>query len=452
MALHAQPVANGIRTDHPIQNLPFVEDSHIPIEDPSAVAALGRHRGADTWGRYDTDTRTGQWAAYTTDPDNHDFAWLVRHHSEHGRSVLLYRAGDGPTAYQDWFGDRPLLIRAGGYWWDGTTWYRPRQVLSWASEAYVRRPVPHSMIITAADVLDSDAQAALGHIAEIGSFALGVVPAGQWRHDLAAWALQRSVRSDDALAVDRCVVSLSAPELAEATLLGTEEFAKEAGIASSTLRAYLSRDEVDLPPPQTTEGGRNRWARPVVRDWVEQRRRDPATIAAVLTGDTDSGLSPGLRRLWKRLTDALFADLWGQPASRRRWSRPHRTEEAVRAVAETSGWTAALHLESTVPFDDLAHIIENGVLRELGQVTDPELFGIDLLPWTARTLGWFIEYQPSRAPALFGAIIREAEGELGIPPVITGRALEDAIVSDSGIEHDRQRLRAFLTAALPPAK
>ena len=38
-------VANGLRTDHPIPDLPFVDDSHIPLDDPEAIEAVGRRRG-----------------------------------------------------------------------------------------------------------------------------------------------------------------------------------------------------------------------------------------------------------------------------------------------------------------------------------------------------------------------------------------------------------------------
>lgn len=452
MARDGQPVANGIRTDHPIPNLPFVDDSHIPIENPEAVEALGRHDGTDMWGRYDTDGRTGEWWAFTTDPKNHAFAWLVVHHPDHGRSILLYRDADASGAYQDWFGDRPVLTRAGGYWSDGKTWYRPRQVLSWASESYMRRTVRQPTVITAADLLDGGCKATLGAVAKIVQFEPdGAVPAQQWRHDLALWALRRRTRTD-ALPVDRCVVSLNAPELAEGSLLGVEEFAEEAGIAASTLRAYIARDEADVPLPQATEGGRKRWARPVVQDWVEQRRRDTSTVASVLTGDVEDTLPPGLRRLWTRLTKYLFQDLWGQPASRRRWSRPHRTEQAVQAVAEQAGWTAALNLESAVPFDDLTWVIQNAVLRELSDDRDIILGYMALSRQIGRTLGWFIEHKPSRAPALFGGIVRDAEKDLNIPPAVTKKSLTKAVMLDGEVEDGEQRLREFFAVALPPEK
>ena len=63
-----------------------------------------------------------------------------------------------PSCSTTGFSDRPLLTRVGGYWWDGDTWYRPRQVLSWATEGYVRLPTN----ITTADLLDSSCEAAWG--------------------------------------------------------------------------------------------------------------------------------------------------------------------------------------------------------------------------------------------------------------------------------------------------
>lgn len=62
------------------------------------------------------------------------------------------------------------------------------------------------------------------------------------------------------------MVSLNAPELSDSALLGAEELAAEAGIASSTLRAYIARGEADLPEPQRIDGNRRRWARTVVAD------------------------------------------------------------------------------------------------------------------------------------------------------------------------------------------
>ena len=91
------------------------------------------------WGREDR-CRGGGWEAFTTDPIRHDLAWCVRWHPDYGRSVLLYRDEDAAQAYELWYGAQ-LLYRSGGYWWDGTTWYRPSQVWDVASEDYFRRPV-----------------------------------------------------------------------------------------------------------------------------------------------------------------------------------------------------------------------------------------------------------------------------------------------------------------------
>lgn len=129
--------------------------------------------------------------------------------------------------------------------------------------------------------------------------------AQQWRHDLALWAERRT---EDALPLARCVVTLNAPELFDAALLGVEEFASKAEMTASTLRAYIARDEADIPIPQAIDGPRKRWAKPVVDDWLEERLRDPGHVGALLNdprGDDEDGedsLAPGLRRLWNRLT------------------------------------------------------------------------------------------------------------------------------------------------------
>lgn len=469
MSIYVSPIANGTRTDHPVPGLPFVDDSHIPIEDPDAVEAIGRHDGGGTWGRCDADTTTGEWIAFTTDPKNPSVGWVVRYHPELGRSVLLYRDEDDIAAYDDWFGDKPLLARLGGYWWTGTDWYRPRQVMDWASEQYVRRAVQYPTVISAADLLDGTEDADLGRQVRImqlgsepGSVELAghqlqgnVGAGGHWRNELAMWAARRSA---NALPLDKCIVTLTAPELFAGALLGVEEFSTQAGIAASTLRAYIARDEASVPPPQAIEGPRKKWAAPVVTDWIEQRRRDPATAAAVLSvsieegaqsEDSQDSLPPGLKTLWSRLTEMMLRELWGDAPSRRRWSRPFRNEAAVRNVATRLGWQAALQLDSTLPTQALIAIIEDSVELQLRDYEDGDKRVPFDLP-VGRMLGWFIEHRPTRAQALFGAIIGQAERNM-IPRSVTVRSLRGSIALDGGFD-DKDRLREFLELALPPER
>src|SRR5699024_4360185 len=153
-----RPLANGTSTDHPLPDLPFVDDSHIPVHDGPATEAIGRKTGDGMWGRYDEARGNGEgWLAFTTDPIHRDLAWCVRFHPDHGRTVVLVRDGDGASLHTDWT-NRPLLFRAGDYWWDGTTWYRPRQVWDWATEDFAERPVKGAMTVSAADVLDDTAR------------------------------------------------------------------------------------------------------------------------------------------------------------------------------------------------------------------------------------------------------------------------------------------------------
>ncbi|SFW11893.1 hypothetical protein [Amycolatopsis australiensis] len=453
-----EPVANGLRTDHPWPNLPFVDDGHIPIEDPDAVEGLGRGAGGGLWGRCDRDTATGEWAAFTTDPKNHDFAWVLRFHPEHGLSVLLYRDDDGAGAHDEWFGDKALMTRLGGYWWDGTTWYRPRQVMNWATESYMRRPVSRPTVITAADLLDDSCRPERGTVAKIVGFTPGPpVPPQQWRHDLARWAQHRSDRPG-ALALEQCVVTLNAPELAESALLGVEEFAAEAGIAAATLRAYIARDEADIPEPQVTDGGRKRWSRPVVTDWLEQRRRAPGNAAAVLAGNdtadenASGSISPALRRLWTRLTTMLLRELWEQPAARRRWSRPFRNEQAANDLAEQLGWVAAVNADAAIPVNDLAWMIQQGVLWELQRFRDTmSVVGhVSLTRQAGHALGWFIEQAPGRVPALFGAIVRHAKDDLDIPADVVEKSLRQSLMSHGGMPPER--VDEFFAVTFPPQK
>lgn len=470
---YVQPLANGIRTDHPVPGLPFVEDEHIPIDDPDAVEAIGRQDGAGTWGRCDIAHDSGEWVAFTTDPKNPSLGWVIRFHPEHGRSVLLYRDRDATTAYSEWFRDKPLLSRIGGYWWNGTTWYRPLQIFDWAGERYVPREVRLPTVITAADLLDGTGRAELGRparIMQLGGEQSAVELAGyqlhsgaqgqlaraeQWRHDVALWA---SRRTDDALPLAQCVVTVNAPELFDAALLGVEEFATKAEIAASTLRAYIARDEADIPALQATDGPRKRWAKPVVDDWIEQRRRDPGSVATLLNasgGDGEDGedtLAPGLRVLWQRLTEVIASELWRDAPARRRWSRPHRNEHAVRNLSNQLGWIAALHLDSTVPFDALTSVLEDAVMWQLKTYYTESMPEVGFTPQTGRMLGWFIEHRPSRVTNLFGAVIGEAERQLAIPREVTIRSLRDSIRMDGGFHGKTDQLDEFLDLVSPPRR
>lgn len=83
MTLHSfRAVGNGLRTDHPIADLPFVDDVHLPLDDPHALEAVGRHEGTDMCGREDR-CREGGWVAFTTDLIRHELAWCVRWHPLH---------------------------------------------------------------------------------------------------------------------------------------------------------------------------------------------------------------------------------------------------------------------------------------------------------------------------------------------------------------------------------
>ena len=64
------------------------------------------------------------------------------------------------------------------------------------------------------------------------------------------------------------------------------------GVAASTLRAYLSLDEADIPAPQATVNGRSVWARPVAQEWAEDRRRSPVGIRAAVATDQDATSLP----------------------------------------------------------------------------------------------------------------------------------------------------------------
>lgn len=453
MADYIQPVANGTRTDHPYPNLPFVEDSHIPIDDPAGIEKIGRVPESNTWGREDHDQRSGEWIAFTTDPHNHAYGWIVQYHPEHGRSVLLYRDRHTSSAYHSWWDDRPVLARAGGYWWDGTRWYRPPQVIDRAAEGYARRRVPHPTTQTAADLLDSTSTASWGREYKVAGFEPSEVADAQWRHDLARWAAQQQSRPE-ALPLERCVVRLNAPELSE--LLSVDDIARLTEKSASRLQHEFDRDFPDaLPHPQNRVDGHPRWARPVVEDWQERLHRDrPEDILT----DGRTGPTPAVSTLWARLA-INFAD----DELHHRTAHGGLLQRALsaltgpamsRELAQELAWTAALQAQDMLPpLEPMIHVLRQAVLREFATAPAPPggVRSLDLTAPTGRLLIWFIWHMPQYVPALFGSIIGEAERQEVLSREMAITTLRSTVLFEADERFNTETLKQFLDACLPPA-
>ncbi|GLY80525.1 hypothetical protein [Actinoallomurus iriomotensis] len=473
MSLHTyRAVANGIRTDHPIPNLPFVDDSHIPLDDPVAIEAIGRHKADDMFGREDRCT-DGGWLVFTTDPLRHDLGWVVRWHPEHGRSVMVYRDDDVASVHMvmGFEEQAALLFRAGGYWWDGTTWYRPGQVWDGPGEKYYRRQVPAAVTVTAKDMLTGGdpARARVLSITELDVESVLGSPAGDWRDALALWASRHD--GDPA----RAVVALAAPELTGDQLVGVAEMAGIAGIGASTLRAYVSRGEGDVPLPQSTVGGRSMWARPVAEEWAEQRHRSAEGRIEAVGVDRETGpLPPGIAEVWTRFSRSFFSQLWERPTWRKRWALRWRTESAVREIAETLSWDVAADVTKLVRVHDLAHILHLAMLREFahGQELDRSIAERDehdpsehdhndsadrpweawgfygITPPTARMLDWLIRHDPATAAHTIEEIIGEAERRLEISRQVSERSIKKALSLDGTLDKDARH--EFLERVFSP--
>lgn len=284
------PVANGIRTDHPVPGLPFINDDLLDLDDRSAIEAIGRNAGKGLWGRTDIyESVPGAWRAFTTDPTNTKYAWLVVNHPTNGRSIALYRDDDVVEAYSyrdyDNEGVIPLIVRAGGYWSDGDVWRRPTatrdpieggrewdtpdDATNWtASEARLdslpgdEKPLPDLRARTVAKGLPATVDDSLWQASE-----------------LAAWEKSRAGRAD-AVPVERCVLEIIAPELTDTGLLGSTDVADLAGVGASTWRSYVARGTA--PAPQRTHSGRPYWSRPIVEAYVARAGRDAPRPVPVL--------------------------------------------------------------------------------------------------------------------------------------------------------------------------
>jgi hypothetical protein len=450
-----RPLANGVRTDHPVPDLPFVDDSHLPLDEgPEAIEAVGRHQGEGMWGRFDGD-HDGSWRAFTTDPIRHDLGWVVRYHPQYGRTVLLMRDDETAEMHNEWWGD-PLLFRAGGYWWDGATWYRPGQIWDPVQQDYERRKAAAALTVTAEDLLDAGADPDRAHVATIADFDPDASAPGNWRDHLALWAGLRTAR-EDARPLSQCVVTLASPELAADQLIGLQEMAALGEIAASTLRAYIARDESSVPLPQATVTGRGLWAKAVALDWSEARRRSAEGVRAVISAGDRDELPPGAAEVRDRFAKDFFHSLWDRPDIRKRWVLRQRNATSVHEVADALAWSVAASLDRIQPTNILGPTIRHAVLDDFAT-------GLDLharrnrkeeISWSdltltrpvARMLDWLIRHHPDSAQSTIGDILRETENRWKIPAKETGRALHSSLSMDGNL--DKAALAEYLKRVLP---
>ncbi|MFI0218860.1 hypothetical protein [Streptomyces lydicus] len=457
---HVHPLANGLRTDHPVPGLPFVDDSHIPLDEgPEAIEAVGRHAASGMWGRCDPN-HSGGWHAFTTDPLQHSLGWSVRYHPEHGRTVLLMRDNDTSDLHSQWSGEQ-VLFRAGGYWWTGATWYRPGQVWDPVEECFERRKCRAAVTVSAADMLDSRADPARAYVGKVTTFAPEDPAPENWLDHLALWA-ERHQEQDDALPLERCVVDVASPELTGAHLLGLPEMAELGGITASTLRAYISRGNSEVPQPQATVNGRDQWARAVADDWVEARQRSSEGIRATMSAGDRDNLSPGAAAVRDRFADDFHDTLWDRPDVRKRWILRQRNETAVREVADALAWNVAVSLDRILPTDILGPTVEGAVLNDLAESIElhergsergkPEpgknWWHLNLTHRVAKMLDWYIRHHPDAAQWCIGEIMRAAHSRWDIPAQQTIRTLRQALALDGELSDEARE--TYFALLSPP--
>jgi hypothetical protein len=362
---------------------------------------------------------------------------------------MLFRNDDAGATYTDYHGTA-LLFRAGGYWWDGTAWYRPPQVWDEASSTYYNRAVPAAAPVTAAGMLAGGGDPSRGQLLAVADIDLEAPYDGNWLDDLALWAGRRDGDPD------RSVITLSAPELSPGMLIGPAELAGIAGIASSTLRSYMARSEARVPDPQVVIGNRSLWSRPVADEWAEQRRRSPEGVTEALSAPLPGGgrIPAGIADAAAGLARVFYVTLWDKRPVRTRWALRWRTPGAVREVADALGHEAASYMASTlIPADALTFTVQHAVLGYLAREVkdDPEesptSYAVD--PDIARMLGWLILHHPENARQATGWVIGQAESRLGIPRSVTDKSLRVALFMHG--EVSQELLDEFFYRVLPPA-
>lgn len=395
------PVANGIRTDHPVPNLPFIDDSHLPLHDGQAIEAHGRHDYNAGWGRYDCDRNDERrWSAFTNDQFNLKFSWVVRHDPGYGRTVLLY--ADGAESIMHEVSPRegdPLVYRAGGYWWDGKTWHRPAFVYDRSTEQPVVTAVPDATSITAADYLTKHpGNPDRGKLADITTFTPAAVGENQWAHDLAYWAASRP---SDGQALEQCIVDVSAAELEREALLSKSQAARETGLSRTEINEAMNAEgggraeRFPLPQQHTPHTGSPRWSKPVLREWLwERQRAHPEPVVEHLRRGKEHPDAEGL------LYTITSAALW-------------QMQQSNDLVGPSHTCSLGLPLE--------------------------------------RVIGWIVTEQPHLAEALFGDIVRGAREKLSLPDTTITQTLRDAVHWGIPDEDEDGALEEFLQRTLPPS-
>nr|WTA00191.1 hypothetical protein OH820_35150 [Streptomyces sp. NBC_00857] len=363
--------------------------------------------------------------------------------------MLLVRDKHASAWHSSWWGPQ-LLYRQGGYWWDGTTWHRPEQVWDAAGERHEHRPVKAAVTVTADDLLDDNAHPDGGRLLKVANTDPDAPRPDVWNDHLALWAARRP---NDALPLSQCVVKVSAPELAADQLIGIPDMAKIGNIAASTLRAYISRREGDVPPPQVTVNGRSLWSRPVAEDWAEQRRRSPEGAAATLASGDDDNLPVGASDLRQRLSRLFFNVLWERPDRRKRWALRHRTEPAVHEVAHELAYTVAANTNNIIDISNLAATIRHAFLdefatgRELDQDIDAAGTFYGITHTVAEMLDWLVRHHPKTAQQTIAEIIGDAERRWNTPRDVSARSIRTALSLDSKL--DKQARIDWLDLVLP---
>lgn len=404
------------------------------------------------WGRFDKNRAHGGWRAFTTDPLETTLGWSVRSHPEHGRTVLLLGDGDTSSLHMDWGGEQ-LLFRAGGYWWNGETWFRPGQVWDPVEEEYERRKARMAATATAADLLDGRADPARAYVGKVAAFEPAAARPDNWADHLALWAEHHQAR-DGARPLERCVVDLSSPELTGAQLIGAPELAELGGITASTLRSYISRRNSEVPLPQAIVGGRDQWARAVADDWVESRQRSYQGVKTAMSGGDPDSLSPGAVEVRDRFAVDFHHTLFDRPDVRKRWVLRQRNKESVTEVADALAWSVAVSLDEIVPTEHLGRTVRASVLFDfteslemLGDDADgpTHWWHLNLTPSVAKTLDWYIRCFPAEAYATIGEIQRQAHKTWKAPAADTLRALRSALSLDGELtEQQRETYFALL--------